>query len=203
MRGRLVVERGVGVYEAALWLVALLPVSLIGASVVAVVHDQAHLAGVPSAVLRESRLSGLRWVPDGLGGRFEPDLMQLRSQVALVAQRTVSEARQGMLKADSVSAKACFWIFSVDSSTGLLKVPIWSECDTRGPLGGALSMTADLERERGTLRGIPVGIGSGFAESVVVTGVVVAAQTVRLLDPRSRYMLSKGAIAFPGQEVVL
>lgn len=198
-----VTERGVGLYEAALWLVALLPVALVAVSVVALIHDQGHLSGVPAAVLRESPLRGLRWVPDGVTGRFEADSARLRTQIAMVALNAVMEARQGMLKADSVSAKACFWVFSVNSSTGRLETPIWSECEAQGPFGGDLSMTADLEREQGTFRGIAVSEGKGFVERVIVAGVIVAAQTGHLLDPRSTYMLSKGAIAFPRQEVEL
>lgn len=196
-------ERGVGLYEAALWLVALLPVVLVGGSVVAIIHDQGHLSGVPAAVLRESTLRGLRWVPDGVTGQFEAESARLRTQIAMVAQKALDEARRGILKADSVSSKACFWIFSVNPSTGRLETPIWSECEAQGPLGGELSMTADLERERNAFRGIELSKGEGFVERVVVAGVIVAAQTGHLLDPGSDYMLSKGAIAFPRQEVEL
>jgi hypothetical protein len=123
--------------------------------------------------------------------------------VAQVAQRAVAEVRQGIVSAESVSAKACFWIFAVDSSTGSLETPIWSECDARGLLGRELSMSADLEQERSKARGISVGEGKGFVERVVLTGVVVAAQTRRLLVPRSAYTFSKCAIAFARQEVFL
>jgi len=201
MKARIPTERGVGLYEAAIWLVALLPVALVGLSSVAMIHDRNHLAGVPSAVLRESSIAGLRWVPDGAGGRFEADVGQLRAQVATVARRAVSEAEGGMLKAGVVSAKACFWIFSVNTSTGKLETPIWSECDVRGALGAELSMVEELEREQGITHGI--AFGEGFVERVVVAGVVVAAQADRLLDPNRPYRFSKAAITFARQEVVL
>ena len=201
MTVRISTERGVGIYEAAVWLVALLPIGLVGISIVAMIHDRNHLSGVPSAVLRESSIAGLRWVPDGTGGRFEADVAQLRAQVASVARRAVSEAEGGMLKAEVVSAKACFWIFSVNPSTGKLEAPIWSECDVRGPLGAELSMVEELERGQRITHGIAVG--GGFVERLVVAGVVVAAQTNSLLDPARPYRFSKGAITFARQEVVL
>jgi len=198
-----VTQRGVGLLEAAVWLVVLLPVCAVAVSVAAVVHDQSHISGVPAAVLRESAVAGLRWIPDGWGGRFEPNVPGLRAHVTQIARQAVAETRQGLLKADSVSAKACFWIFSVDSSTGSLESSIWSECDSRGPLGNRLSLTEDLEFERAKARGIPNGESGAFVERVVVTGVVVAAETSALLDPRGSFQVSKGAIAFARQEVEL
>ncbi len=196
-------ERGIGVFEASIWLVAVLPLVLMGGSMFALIHDQGHLVGVPVAVLREARFPGMRWVPDGAGGRFEVDVDGLRDQVVTVAQRAVAEAEQGILRADSVSAKACVWIFSVDARTGSLKTPIWSECDAQGPMGSELSLTADLDREREVSRGIMFAEGEGFVERVVVAGVVVAAQTARLLGPGLTYRFSNGAITFARQEVVL
>jgi len=201
MKVRIPTERGVGLYEAAVWLIALLPIALVGTSIVAMIHDQSHLSGVPQAVLRESSITGLRWMPDGAGGRFEADLGKLRAEVAMVGRRALSEAQAGMLKGGAVSAKACFWIFSVHPSTGKLETPIWSECDVRGPLGAELSLVEEIERERTVTRGIVVG--EQFIERVVVAGVVVAAQSERLLDPNRPYRFSKGAIVFARQEVEL
>jgi hypothetical protein len=182
---------------------ALLPVSLVGISVVALVHDRHHLSGVPSAVLRESQASGLRWVPEGDGGHFEPDLVQLRVHLSEISRHAVDEAAQGVFKADSISAKACFWIFSVNTRNGALETPIWSECDARGPSGGGLSLGDDLARERAKAQGISLGESDGYVDRVVVTGVVVSAETRHMLDPRVVYHFSKGAIAFARQEVVL
>ena len=196
-------ERGVGLLEAALWLMALLPVALVGISVVALVHDRSHLSGIPSAVLRECPASGLRWVPDGDGGHFEPDLAQLRVHLSEVSRRTVDEAAHGLFKADSISAKACFWIFSVHTRNGELETPIWSECDARGPLGGDLSLADELAYERKKVQGISVGESDAYVDRVVVTGVVVGAEARFMLDPRVVYHFSKGAIAFARQEVVL
>lgn len=196
-------ERGIGICEAAFWLTALLPFTLVGLSVVALVHDQNHLSGIPSAVLRESPASGLRWIPDGDGGRFEPDIVQLRLHLSEVSRRAVAEAEQGLFKADSISAKACFWIFSVNTRNGELETPIWSECDARGPLGHYLSLEEELAYERTRARGISVGESDEYVDRVVVSGVVVGAEARHMLDPRVPYHFSKGAIAFARQEVVL
>jgi hypothetical protein len=203
MRGRELKERGVGLLEGGLWLVGLLPLSLVGLSVVGVVHDWNLISTVPSAVLRETPTPGLRWLPDGRGGRFEADVEKLRGLVAQVAQRALVEAQHGVMKADSVSAKACFWIFSVNPSTGILESPIGSECDARGPMGSALSMESELEHERSNARGIVVGDGEAFVDKVVITGVIVGAEATRLLDPRDTYRFSKSAFAFARQEVML
>jgi hypothetical protein len=196
-------ERGMGIYEAAIWLVVLLPVALVGASLVSIVHDLNHISGVPAAVLRESPARGLRWYPDGTGGHVEADLEELRVHVSRVSQRAVAETESGLLKADLVSAKACFWVFSVNASNGNLESPIWSECDARGPLGSELSLASELAYERDRARGISVGDNEGFADKVVVTGVIVGAEARHVLDARVAYHLSKGAIAFARQELVL
>lgn len=196
-------ERGVGIYEAAIWLVVLLPVALVGASLVSIVHDFNHISSVPAAVLRETPASGLRWYPDGAGGRLEADVEELRVHVSRVSQRAVAETETGLLNADLVSAKACFWVFSVNPSNGNLESPIWSECDARGPLGSDLSLVSELAYERDRARGISVGKNEGFADKVVVTGVIVGAEARHVLDSRVAYHLSKGAIAFARQEVVL
>ena len=196
-------ERGIGIYEAAIWLVILLPVALVAVSLVSIVHDLNHISGVPAAVLRETPASGLRWYPDGTGGRLEADLEGLRVHVTRVSQRAIAEAELGLFQADLVSAKACFWIFSVNPSNGKLESPISSECDARGPLGNALSLNSELAYERERARGISVGTNGEFADKVVVTGVAVGAEARHVLDPRVAYHLAKGAIAFARQEVVL
>jgi hypothetical protein len=196
-------ERGVGLFEAAAWIVALVPVALMGVSLAAVVHDRNHLSGIPAAVLRESLRNGLRWLPDGRGGHFAADVAELRAQVSGISQRAVAEAEQGLLKADSVSAKACFWIFSVNTSNGRLESPIWSECDARGPLSGELSLLNELARECELAQGISVGESEGFVDRVVITGVVVGAEARDVLDYGVAYRLSESALAFARQEVGL
>lgn len=196
-------EQGIGLCEAALWLMALLPVVSLGLSIMALVHERNQLAGIPSAVLREFPASGLRWIPDGNGGHVEPDLAELRHHLSEVSQRAVAEAEQGLCTSDSISAKACFWIFSVNSRNGELETPIWSECDARGPLGHDLSLAQELAYERIGARGISVGGSDAYVDRVVVSGVVVGAKARNLLDAGVPYHFSKGAIAFARQEVVL
>lgn len=196
-------ERGMGLLEGALWIVALVPLALTGLSAMASVHDLNVIARVPHDVLREFSVSGLRWMPDGNKGRFEADITSLRREIMRIAERAIAEVERGVIRAGPVASKACFWIFSVNSSTGKLESPIWSECDTRGPTGGELSLTAHLEEVRVGAQGVSLGRGEGFADRVVVTGVAVGADMWRPLEPRRRYQISRAAISFARQEVML
>jgi hypothetical protein len=108
-----------------------------------------------------------------------------------------------VVKAGPVASKACFWIFSVNASTGRLESPIWSECDTRGATSGELSLSASLEAERVGAQGVSLGRGEGFADRVVVAGVAVGADMWRPLEPGRRYHVSRAAISFARQEVML
>lgn len=192
-----------GLLEGALWTIALVPIALTGLSAMASVHDLNVLSRVPHDVLREVSVSGLRWMPDGKNGRFEADITSLRREITRIAERALAEAERGMIKAGPVASKACFWIFSVNSSTGRLESPIWSECDTRGSTTGELSLTVPLEAERVGAQGISLGHGKGFADRVVVTGVAVGADMWRPLEPGRRYHVSPAAISFARQEVML
>ena len=196
-------EKGMCLLEAALWLVAMFPVGLAGLSVMALVNDLTVISHIPHAVLRDLSVSGLRWVPDGKRGRFEADLTSLRIDIKRIARRAVDEADRGLLKAGPASSKACFWIFSVNSSTGALESPIQAECDAQGPLGEGLLFTDYIQHEVSRAQGIPLGSGNGFADRVVATGVVVGADAWRFSEPGSRYQITRAAISFARQEVML
>lgn len=203
MKDRSRAERGMGLLEGALWIVALVPVALTGLSAMASVNDLNVLSRVPHDVLREVSVSGLRWMPDGNNGRFEADITSLRREITRIAERALAEAERGVFKAGPVASKACFWIFSVNSSTGRLESPIWSECDTRGSTSGELSLTVPLEAERNGAQGVSLGRGEGFADRLVVTGVAVGADMWRPLEPGRPYQVSRAAISFARQEVML
>lgn len=199
-------ERGMALFEGSLWLATLLPLGLVSASVAAVVHDQAVLRVTPEAALREVSGGTLQWRADGFGGRYEADVGELRSVVARVSENAQREAQKDAFKAENISTKACFWIFSVNPSTGNLTSPIQSECDGRGPLSGALSVESYMEAERPRRLGIPrsvVGDGAGYVDRVVMIGVAVVGELPNLLDPSSSYRISYGAISYPRQEISL
>lgn len=203
MNDRLITERGMGLLEGALWIVALVPVAVTGLSAMASVHDLNVISRVPHDVLREVSVSGLRWMPDGNNGRFEADITSLRREIAGIAEQALAETERGVIQASPIASKACFWIFSVNSSTGRLESPIWSECDTRGSTSGELSLTVSLEAEQVSAQGISLGHGKGFADRVVVTGVAVGTDMWRPLEPGRRYHVSRAAISFARQEVML
>jgi hypothetical protein len=203
MNDRSGAQKGMGVLEGTLWIIALVPIALTGFSAMASVHDLNVLSRVPHDVLREVSVSGLRWMPDGNNGRFEADVTSLRREITSIAEQALAEAERGMIKAAPVASKACFWIFSVNSSTGWLESPIWSECDTRGSTSRELSLTVALEAERVGAQGISLGHGKGFADRVVVTGIVVGTDMWRPLEPGQRYHVSRAAISFARQEVML
>jgi hypothetical protein len=184
----------------------LLPVALLGVSVVAAVHDQNVLQVVPEAVLREAQIAPLRWIPSGHGGQYEVAVAQLRDVVSKLSRTALEEAQGGVLKARQLSSKACFWIFSVHSSNGKVESPISHECDARGPFGSELSVDSLVNRELPTGLGIPrdrVGGAAGFINRVVVAGVVVGGEVPDLLGVSASTRVSFGAVSFPRQEISL
>ena len=199
-------ERGTAILEAGVWLTMLLPVSLLGVSVVATVHDQNVLRVVPEAVLREARVPPLRWVPNEYANAYEVDLAELRNVVSVISRKALGEAQQGVFKAGNISSKACFWIFSVNPRTGRLESPISSECDARGSLGAELSLDGELRQEVSTSVGIPLesaGSIGGFVNRLVVTGVVVGGELPDLFDGTSASQVSFGAVSCARQEITL
>lgn len=206
MIGRTSHEKGIALFEGALWLAVLLPLSLVLALTAAVVHDQAALRVVPEATLREAPGGTLRWIADGFGGRYEADLSELRSAVSRASEQGLLEAQKTAFKAQNISTKACFWIFSVNPSNGKLQSPIQSGCDARGPLAREVSvdpyMREALPRRLGLPRG-GVGEGTGYVERVVLMGVAIVGELPDLLNPTTIHRISYGAISFPRQEISL
>lgn len=197
---------GMALLEGACWLAVLLPVALVGVSVVASVHDRNALQVIPDAALREVFSEGVRWVPDGLGGRYEANVPELRQALASLSLLGVSEAAQGVFKAQNISAKACFWIYSVDSSNGNLEAPISSECDARGPLGPELSLTWYIEQEVARCSGIQLreeGSAARFVDRIVIMGLVVGGDSPDLLDTTTSRRIEFGAVSYPRQEIAL
>lgn len=199
-------ERGTAIMEGALWIAILLPIGLVCVSVGAVVHDQAVLRVAPEAALREVSGGTLRWTPDGFGGRYEADVVTLRAAIGKVSENALLEAQKAAFKAQNLSTKACFWIFSVQSSNGNLQSPIHSECDARGPLSTQVSVEDYMNKEKPKRLGIPRsmgGEGTGYVDRVVVMGVAIIGELPDLLDPSTNHQISYGAISFPRQEISL
>jgi len=204
--GRTAHQRGIALFEGALWLAVLLPISLVLATTAAVVHDQAALRVVPEAALREVPGGTLRWTGDGFGGRYEADVVELRSAVSRASELGLLEAQKTAFKAHNISTKACFWIFSVNPSTGKLQSPIQSECDARGPLSREVTvepyMQEALPRRLGVPRG-EIGRGAGYVDRVVLMGMAIVGELPDLLRPSMVHRVSYGAISFPRQEISL
>lgn len=198
--------RGMALLESAVWLVAILPVMLAAVSVAASVHDQNVFQVAPEAALREVNAQGMRWVPQGTAGRYDPNLEALRLAVAKVSEAGLQEVSSEAFKAKNVSAKACFWIYLVNSSTGRLESPIHEECDSRGPLGGELSLTPYVTKEVARGGGIPLGPEFGanrFVDRVVLVGVAVGGDLPAPLSLSATERVQFGAISIPRQEVTL
>ena len=203
---RLGAQRGSALFEGALWLATLLPLCLGCLTLAAVMHDQGVLQVTPEAALREVPGGTLRWVPDGHGGRYEADLAELRLVVTRLSQQALLEAQREVFKARNVSTQACFWIFSVNPSTGKLQTPIHTECDARGPLGQEASVQRYIQGALSTRLGIPrggVSEGAGYVDRVVLTGVAIIGELPDLLKPTSTVRISYGAISYPRQEISL
>ena len=199
-------EAGTAILEAGVWLTMLLPVALLGVSVAGAVHDESVLRVVPEAVLRETRVPPLRWSPNGHGGSYDPDVAELRSVLSTLSRAAVLEAQRDVFKVQNLSSRACFWIYSVNVSTGKLETPISTECDVLGPLGRELAAETYVRRDVLMSLGISrdqTGVGAKFVDRIVVAGVVVAGELPDLLGATSARRVSFGSASFPRQEITL
>lgn len=199
--------RGVAFVETAIWIAVVLPVGLVGAGLVGLIHDQNVLMGIPSSVMREGDIPGGAWSLRGDGvSEVTFDTTALARTLHDMAMRARAEATHGVLRTEKVSSKACYWIFSVNTRTGSLENPISSECRSQGPEGGGLSFEDLLRRERGDGRGILLGSKGGdgaYADRVALVGVGIRGDFPGVLSSAPLARIEWGEVSYPRQEVGL
>jgi hypothetical protein len=198
-------SKGMAVLESALWIVVSLPLMLKGLSLIAILHDQNVLQGVPQASLREIFTEGMRWEPTSRGDQYLVSVENLRDALVTLTQSSLRESMDGVFKATGVSSKACFWVYSVNKFSGVLEGQLAAECDARGPGATNLSLVRYIEEETARHRGIGSRNGANgniYLEKVVLIGLAVGAE---IDDPLSGlpFHLEAGAISIPRQEIVL
>jgi hypothetical protein len=200
-------NRGIAFVEAAMWLSVTMPVAFLGAGLVGMVHDQSLLQGVPASVLREVEVPGGQWSPtNGTLATISFDTVRLAQSVQTLVAAAFQEASAGVLRADKISAKGCFWIFSVNKRTGSLETPISTGCSSQGPLAGAISLAEPLRREvqegRGLLLGA-LGGSSAYGDRVALVGVGVAGEFPGAFTSDQPVQIVWGEVSYPRQEVGL
>lgn len=198
-------ERGVAFIEAAMWLLITLPLALGIVSVLGEMYDHNVVSKIPASVLRESCVEGMRF--DGESGdsviaRHEA----LGHLVSELTSRGVLEAEGAVFHATNISAKACYVVYRVDTSTGYPSGSIQDGCDLKGPLAGRLTLNISRMSGASGKVGIPLmrsGATSGYFDRIVMVGVVVGGEVPNLLSPSTPKIFEFSALSVPRQEITL
>jgi hypothetical protein len=199
--------RGMAFVEAAMWLSVTVPVAFLGAGLIGMVNDQNLLQRVPASVLREIDAPPARWsLGSGAFNKVTFDAPRLAQAVESAVSAAFQEASAGVLRAERVSARGCYWIFSVNTRTGSLETPISTECRSLGPLGGAISLSDPLQREIQEGRGRVLGSldgGGAYVDRVALLGVGSVGSFPGVFTYDQPVRIEWSDVAYPRQEVGL
>ena len=204
--------RGMAFVEAAMWLSISAPVAFLGVGLVGMVHDQNLLREVPSSVLREMNAPQAHWsLASGAINKVTFDTRRLVQTVESAVFAAFQEASTGALRAERISGRACYWIFSANTRTGALETPISTECRSLGPLGETVSLSEPLAREiqggRGLLLGLADGDGrdggAAYGDRVALLGVGIVGEFPGVFTSDQPVRIEWSDVAYPRQEVGL
>lgn len=191
--------------EVAVWSTVLLPVGLLAASLYALGHDHNVVQIIPETLQRETVGEALTWVSDGSVGTFAVDYTLLQDSVNTLADQGIAEITQNSFKLKNLSARACFWVYQVDSLTGSVGGLESTGCVERGPLASSLSLAGPLASRMSLGVAIPTHVSGGeaFIDRVILLGIAVGGVfngITLLMDPQ---FVQHGAAWVPRKEVVL
>ena len=169
-------EAGVAMIELAAWLVVLFPVTLFALALCATTHDRNIVQTIPETLMRESPGRIMTWRSDKRGGEFVVDTARLRALTSQLADRALNEVSSATFKLKSAAVRACYWVYSIDSHTGVTIGLRAQGCEERNSQGGLLEASLDSARNTRVSAGRlaePVRIGSGRSQGYVSQAVLM------------------------------
>lgn len=202
-------QRGVALVELSAWMVALLPPMMFAVALLSTTHERNMLQLIPESLMRESGGRVTTWRSDREGGFFEVDLGRVRRITALLANRASEEVSTRTFKLKRVAARACYWVYEVNTITGSPGIILAQGCEERNDPRGDLSVTLLRARDQRVAAGIsePVRIAEGAPEEhisrSVVFGVAVGGDLGEFEEQYEREPMQHAAAWIPRGDVGL
>ena len=101
--------------EAAVWCLLFIPCGLIGVALYALAHDQNIVQMLPESLMRETSGRVMTWRSDGDQGFFDVNQGRLDALIEGLSDRGVTGLQRASFKLGSLSSRACYWVYEVDS----------------------------------------------------------------------------------------
>lgn len=200
-------SRGFAYLELAMWMTIMLPVLLLAAGVIGVVHDQFRMHQIPVSALREFTAPGLRMRIDGASSRLEVNSDPLIRTLRSIRGRIVQDAQMSLVGGLSeISAVACYWVYRVDTMSGRLVSREREVCDSIGPISRQISFASELNDYVRGAKGYPLqpsAHGPRYIEYVVLLGAGMAGQMPLLSSLQHQPTVQFVQVSLPREEVSL
>lgn len=200
-------EQGFAYLEISIWLVVLLPVVLLAAGVVGVVHDHIRMQNIPVSAVRERSAPALRFRMQGGNARLDVNSDALRQLVRSIRDRMVADGEKSLVGGiTDVSAVSCFWVFRVSETTGSLTSLEREVCERRGALSDMISLAQPLAKYQASASGYPLFVAGGaprYMEYAVLIGGAVAGKVRGVPSVVDESMVQFVHISLPREEVSL
>jgi hypothetical protein len=201
------VQRGFAYLEIAIWCVIMVPLVLLAASTVGIIHDHIRMQQIPVSALREFSAPALR-LKVGMGeGRVEVNTIAMQGVIRSISDRIFADGERSLIGGiTDISAAACYWVFRVDQSTGKLTSREREVCERRGILGDSISFSQNLMDYRDGAIGYSISGESDathFMEYTVLIGGAVAGRLHPIVPAAKDSLIQFVRISLPRQEVSL
>jgi hypothetical protein len=200
-------EQGFAYLEISVWSVFLLPVILLAAGVIGVVHDHIRMQNIPVSAVREHSAPALRFRVEGANTHLEVNNDVLRLVIRSIRDRIVVDGTKSLVGGiTDVSAVACFWVFRVNQTTGRLTSREREVCERTGALSDRMSLEQNLSSYQATTSGYPLfalGGTPNYMEYAVLIGGAIAGRVKGVPSVSEESMVQFVHISLPREEVSL
>ena len=200
-------EQGMAILEAAVWLVPVATLFLLGFALAGYYHDFNVLKGVSDSMLRESWGKPIRAVFDPSGSSSIVEHEQLRDALVRAVSRATREGQQNLFRVDNFSVRACYWVFEVDTNSGRLGSQLQQVCEESGSAAGRIDFAGPLAQQAGRVVGIGLigasGGRDGYLSRIVLVGAGVTGDFTGLGTFQQGREITFADVSFPRQELTL
>jgi len=192
--------------ETSIWLLILLPITLICVAISVILFNCNILNVIPTELLRQELGEGVHWDEAiSNAGNLSLDVEHLEGVITDLANQSLAIAHERTLGLKDLSAWACYWVIAVDDRTGQLRSPINTRCIHRGASTSHLSLDTELEVFTEQHNGIPL-LGTSrdrYVPIVIALGVKIGGSVNTLGVPIAQRRIEHGTVSFPRRELQL